>query len=131
MWAIPRRAAIRERCAATWCSRPRRGRFPRCWRSTRTEGYPGNDDGRELQAKLDQAKLRIDMTNSARWLKGHALSSGRLGAVGFCWGGGMVNQLAVALDAALPRGCGAARLVADRRLLQAEPFLIRFFGWRY
>jgi len=68
-------------------------------------GYPGNDDeGRELQAKLDQAKLRIDMTNSARWLKGHALSSGRLGAVGFCWGGGMVNQLAVALGAELGAG---------------------------
>ena len=68
-------------------------------------GYPGNDDdGRELQAKLDQAKLRIDMTNSARWLKGHARSSGRLGAVGFCWGGGMVNQLAVALGAELGAG---------------------------
>jgi len=68
-------------------------------------GYPGNDDdGRELQAKLDQAKLRIDMTNSAHWLKGHARSSGRLGAVGFCWGGGMVNQLAVALGAELGAG---------------------------
>lgn len=68
-------------------------------------GYPGNDDdGRELQAKLDQAKLRADMVNSARWLKGHALSNGRLGAVGFCWGGGMVNQLAVALGAELGAG---------------------------
>jgi carboxymethylenebutenolidase len=68
-------------------------------------GYPGNDDdGRELQAKLDQAKLRIDMVNSARWLKAHALSNGKLGAVGFCWGGGMVNQLAVALGPELQAG---------------------------
>lgn len=68
-------------------------------------GYPGNDDdGRELQAKLDPAKLRADMLNSARWLKGHALSGGRLGAVGFCWGGGMVNQLAVELGAELRAG---------------------------
>src|ERR1051325_5771598 len=49
-------------------------------------GYPGNDDdGRELQAKLDQAKLRADMLNSARYLKAHALSSGKLGVTGFCW----------------------------------------------
>jgi len=68
-------------------------------------GYPGNDDdGRELQAKLDQAKLRIDMLNSARWLKAHALSNGSLGALGFCWGGGMVNQLAIALGAGLRAG---------------------------
>ena len=61
-------------------------------------GYPGNDDdGRALQAKLDPAKLRTDMLNGARWLKAHAASSGRLGATGFCWGGGTVNFLATAL----------------------------------
>jgi carboxymethylenebutenolidase len=59
-------------------------------------GYPGNDDdGRELQAKLDQNKLRIDMLNSARYLKAHPLSSGKLGVTGFCWGGGTTNYLAV------------------------------------
>ena len=43
-------------------------------------GYPGNDDdGRTLQAGLDQAKLRTDMLNSARFLKAHALSTGKLG----------------------------------------------------
>jgi len=52
-------------------------------------GYPGNDDdGRALQAKLDQGKLRTDMLNSARWLKAQQLSSGKLGCTGFCWGGG-------------------------------------------
>jgi carboxymethylenebutenolidase len=61
-------------------------------------GYPGNDDdGRTLQASLDQEKLRQDMVNSARFLKAHELSSGKLGVVGFCWGGGIANFLAVAL----------------------------------
>lgn len=65
-------------------------------------GYPGNDDdGRELQAKLDQNKLRTDMLNSAKWLKAHKLSSGKLGVTGFCWGGGTVNYLAVMLGADL------------------------------
>src|SRR5207244_8993124 len=44
-------------------------------------GYPGNDDdGRTLQANLDQAKLRMDMVNSGRFLKTNALSTGKLGA---------------------------------------------------
>ncbi|HEY4166210.1 MAG TPA: dienelactone hydrolase family protein [Reyranella sp.] len=61
-------------------------------------GYPGNDDdGRDLQAKLDQNKLRTDMLNSAKYLKAHPLSSGKLGATGFCWGGGTTNYLAVML----------------------------------
>jgi carboxymethylenebutenolidase len=65
-------------------------------------GYPGNDDdGRTLQASLDQAKLRTDMLNGARFLKGQKLSSGKLGATGFCWGGGTVNWLATALGAEL------------------------------
>ncbi len=41
-------------------------------------GYPGNDDdGRALQAGLDQGKLRTDMANSARWLRSNALSNGK------------------------------------------------------
>jgi len=63
-------------------------------------GYPGNDDdGRELQAKLDQAKLRTDMLNSAKFLKAHQLSSGKLGVTGFCWGGGTTNFLAATMGA--------------------------------
>jgi carboxymethylenebutenolidase len=65
-------------------------------------GYPGNDDdGRTMQAKLDQAKLRQDMLNGARWLKAHQLSTKKLGATGFCWGGGTTNYLAAALGADL------------------------------
>jgi carboxymethylenebutenolidase len=65
-------------------------------------GYPGNDDdGRAMQAKLDQAKLRQDMLNGARWLKAHQLSTKKLGATGFCWGGGTTNFLATAMGADL------------------------------
>ena len=53
--------------------------------------------GGRLQAKLDQPKLRTDMLNSARYLKAHELSNGKLGATGFCWGGGTTNFLAVTL----------------------------------
>lgn len=68
-------------------------------------GYPGNDDdGREMQAKLDQGKLRTDMLNSARFLKAHALSNGKLGATGFCWGGGTTNWLAATLGADMHAG---------------------------
>jgi carboxymethylenebutenolidase len=65
-------------------------------------GYPGNDDmGRALQAQLDPEKLDQDMIASARFLRAHAESNGRLGATGFCWGGGMTNRLAAALGADL------------------------------
>jgi carboxymethylenebutenolidase len=68
-------------------------------------GYPGNDDdGRALQAKLDQTKLRTDMLNSARLVKAHALSTGKLGVTGFCWGGGTTNWLAVEMGADMQAG---------------------------
>jgi carboxymethylenebutenolidase len=68
-------------------------------------GYPGNDDdGRAMQAKLDQAKLRQDMLNSAKWLKAHPLSTKKLGATGFCWGGGTTNFLAAAMGSDLQAG---------------------------
>ncbi len=68
-------------------------------------GYPGNDDkGREMQKGLDQGALTMDMLNSARFLQAHADSNGKLGAVGFCWGGGTVNQLAVHMGEDLAAG---------------------------
>ena len=92
-------------------------------------GYPGNDDdGRRLQAGLDQGKLAADMLNSARFLKTHALSNGRLGAVGFCWGGGMVNRLAVALGDDLQAGVpfyGAPPELAQVKNIKA-PLLLHF-----
>ena len=68
-------------------------------------GYPGNDDdGRVLQRGLEPAELDRDMINSAWYLKSHALSNSRLGATGFCWGGGMTNRLAVELGSDLDAG---------------------------
>ena len=94
-------------------------------------GYPGNDDdGRTLQAGLDQAKLRQDMVNSALWLERHELSTGKLGATGFCWGGGMVNNLAVAIGADLSAGVpfyGAAPATADVAKIKAA-LLINYAG---
>ncbi|MEN8866010.1 MAG: dienelactone hydrolase family protein [Akkermansiaceae bacterium] len=61
-------------------------------------GYPGNDDeGRAMQRKLDRVKLEEDFIAAAKFLKGHKLSSGKLGAVGFCFGGYVVNMLAAAI----------------------------------
>jgi carboxymethylenebutenolidase len=92
-------------------------------------GYPGNDDdGRTLQAKLDQAKLRTDMLNSARFLKTHPLSTGKLGVTGFCWGGSTVNFLAVTLGADLQAGApfyGAAAETAGVPKIKA-PLLIHY-----
>jgi carboxymethylenebutenolidase len=92
-------------------------------------GYPGNDDdGRSMQASLDQGKLRQDMINSAHYLKSHPLSNGKLGAVGFCWGGGIINQLAVVLGGDLNAGVpfyGAAPDSADVAKIKA-PLLLNF-----
>jgi carboxymethylenebutenolidase len=58
-------------------------------------GYPGNDEeGRTMQSRLDGAKIREDFVAGAQWLMSHPESTGKLGAVGFCFGGGMVNTLA-------------------------------------
>ena len=87
-------------------------------------GYPGNDDeGRALQAGLDQAKLRTDMLNSARYLLKHQLSSGKLGVTGFCWGGGTTNYLAVTLGADMKAGVpyyGAAAETASVPSIKAS-----------
>ncbi len=91
-------------------------------------GYPGNDDdGRALQAKLDQAKLRADMLNSARWLKAHALSNRKLGATGFCWGGGTTNWLATEMGADLQAGVpyyGAAAETARVPAIKAAMLIV-------
>lgn len=92
-------------------------------------GYPGNDDdGRALQAKLDQAKLRVDMLNGARFVKAHPLSSGRLGVTGFCWGGGTTNWIATELGDELHAGVpyyGAAAATASVPRIKA-PLLVHY-----
>jgi len=92
-------------------------------------GYPGNDDdGRTLQGNLDQGKLRTDMLNGALFLKSHKLSTGKLGATGFCSGGGTVNFLAVALGADMHAGApyyGPAAETAGVPKIKA-PLLIQY-----
>ena len=92
-------------------------------------GYPGNDDdGRTLQAGLDQVKLRTDMLNGARFLKAHKLSTGKLGVTGFCWGGSTTNFLAAALGADMQAGVpyyGAATETASVPKINA-PLLIQY-----
>ncbi len=58
-------------------------------------GYPGDEDkAREAFRNLDQAKCREDFVAAANWLRARSDSTGKLGAVGFCYGGSMVNLLA-------------------------------------
>lgn len=61
-------------------------------------GYPGDEDkARAAFAQLDPAKTRQDFLAAAAWLQTRPDSTGRMGAVGFCWGGGMVHWLATQL----------------------------------
>ena len=61
-------------------------------------GYPGDEDkARELFPKLDQAKTREDFVAAHGFLKGQADWTGKVGVVGFCYGGGIANMLAVRL----------------------------------
>ena len=77
-------------------------------------GYPGNDDDvRAMQAKLDQPKLRMDMLNSAKFLKAHQLSTKKLGVTGFCWGGGTTNWLATQLGFDMQAGAPYYGIAAD------------------
>jgi carboxymethylenebutenolidase len=62
---------------------------------TSVGGYPGDDfKGGQLFSKLDAAKRTQDFVASARWLKARADSNGKVCATGFCFGGGMANNLA-------------------------------------
>ena len=58
-------------------------------------GYPGDEDkARELFGKLDQAKTREDFVAAVKYLEKYPECSGKVGVVGFCWGGGIANMLA-------------------------------------
>jgi len=72
---------------------------------TSVGGYPGNDEaGAVAFRKVDGKKMTEDFVAAAKWLKARPDSTRKLGAVGFCFGGGMVNQLAVRLGADLNAG---------------------------
>jgi carboxymethylenebutenolidase len=68
-------------------------------------GYPGNDDeGRAMQRSMDKAKIEQDFLAAAGYLKSHDLSNGNLGAVGFCFGGYIINMLAATMGDLLSAG---------------------------
>lgn len=93
-------------------------------------GYPGDEDKARAEfATLDPAKSLQDFLAGAAWLKSRADSNGRLGAVGFCWGGGIVHMLSTRmpdLSAAVPfygntpAPREAARVKAPLLVQQAE-----------
>jgi carboxymethylenebutenolidase len=72
---------------------------------TSVGGYPGSDEkGAAAFRTVDGKKMTEDFVAAAKWLKTRSDSNGKLGAVGFCFGGGMVNQLAVRLGSDLNAG---------------------------
>ena len=91
-------------------------------------GYPGDEDkARELFGKLDQAKTREDFVGATGFLKQRPQSTGKIGAVGFCYGGGMVNYLATRLGSDLAAGVafyGSAPNLEDVPKIKA-PLLIQ------
>ena len=93
-------------------------------------GYPGDEDqARELFGKLDPAKVKADFLAAAQLLKTRAGTNGRVGAVGFCFGGGIVNILATRwpdLDAGVPF-YGVAPPLADVPRIRC-PLLLHFAG---
>jgi carboxymethylenebutenolidase len=94
-------------------------------------GYPGDDEkGAQLFGQVDRPKMTEDFLASARWLKGRADCTGKLGAVGFCFGGGIVNTLAVRLGADLAAGVpfyGGQPSAADAAHIKA-PLLLHYAG---
>lgn len=84
---------------------------------TSVGGYPGDDEkGGAMFGKVDRAKMGEDLYAAAVWLKNRPDSTGRLGATGFCFGGGISNQLAVRMGAdihAVAPYYGGAPPVAD------------------
>jgi len=93
-------------------------------------GYPGDEDkARELFSRLDAPKRTEDLMAGVDWLRARLESNGRLGAIGFCYGGGVVNQIAVRYPdlaagvpfyGAQPKAEDAAKIKAAMQLHYAE-----------
>lgn len=94
---------------------------------TTAGGYPGDEDkAREAFSKIDQAKAREDWLAAAAWTRAVSGGNGRLGATGFCYGGGIVNFLATRVPE-LVSGApfyGAAAPTADVPKIKAELFIV-------
>ncbi len=98
---------------------------------TSVGGYPGDEQKAATAFRtVDPKKMTEDFIASAMWLKKHKDGSGKLGAVGFCFGGGMVNQLAVMLGKDLDAGVafyGRQAGIADVPKINA-PLMFQYAG---
>ena len=98
---------------------------------TSVGGYPGDDEkGAVAFRQVDGKKMTEDFVAAAKWLKARSDSTGKLGAVGFCFGGGMVNQLAVRLGADLNAGVAfyGRQAGADDVPKISAPLLLQYAG---
>jgi carboxymethylenebutenolidase len=98
---------------------------------TSAGGYPGDDEkGAQVFGQVDKAKMSEDFVASAKWLKARKDCTGRIGVVGFCFGGGIANQLAVRLGSDLSAAVpfyGAQPPAADVAKITA-PLLLNYAG---
>ncbi len=90
---------------------------------TSVGGYGGDDEKGAAQfQQVDKAKMQQDFFAAAAWLKARSDCTGKIGAVGFCYGGGIVNQVAVHLGGGLAAGVpfyGAQPNAADTAMIKA------------
>src|SRR6266852_3355164 len=96
---------------------------------TSVGGYPGDDEkGAKLFGQVDRPKMTEDFLAAARWLKARADCTGKVGVVGFCFGGGIANTLAVRMGADLAAAApfyGAQPSAADPAKIKA-PLLLHY-----
>jgi len=98
---------------------------------TSVGGYPGDDEkGGKAFAEVDKAKMAEDFEAAARWLKARPDCTGKIGAVGFCFGGGVANNLAVRMGADLAAAVpfyGGQPKAEDAAKIKA-PLLLHYAG---
>ncbi len=98
---------------------------------TSVGGYPGDDEkGGELFRQVDRAKMNQDFVAAARWLQDRPDCTGKIGAVGFCFGGAVVNMLAVRLGKDLAAGVpfyGGQPSPEDAKKVKS-PLLLHYAG---
>jgi carboxymethylenebutenolidase len=96
---------------------------------TSVGGYPGDDEkGAAAFGKVDKPKMTEDFLAAARWLKSRPDSSGKIGVVGFCFGGGIANTLAVRMGSELSAAApfyGAQPSAADAAKIKC-PLLLHY-----